>query len=296
MDPKKRFLVEPLGGDFSVLLGHRPCRFFRPGVHLAFVAVGLLIALAPAHASEAPPAPVAARGDAPPAGLPRLLPFDPGVKDPLFAVLIGLVASRHYGTLTGEHLERELVRHGGRSRLPYWKLRQLDRPPPLPGRAGVVTLTLDTPLDLPIPYSILGYHPGSAWMSGAWVFHEWSLGTVRVPSAGTTADLEEVHAFGLERGRLRVDIDGWLDLLMGSALDDTEVTGLLLFRRAGGWFGLAVGYNDRRLGRSGALDFAADRILFPSPSEMRAVARQMRPLLEALLANERPSGGSVGQQ
>ena len=213
-------------------------------------------------------------------GLPPTLAREAGVKDPVFAVLIGLLSGDRSGTLSRDRLERELGADAAGSRLPFRQLRDLTRQPAAEGGPALVTLRFDAALDQRIPYSILGYHPGSFRISQACVFHEWWLGSVRVGDAAGSHQLEQVHLFGLAKGRIRVDIDGWLDFLAGSALDDTEVTGLAVLKREGRWLGMALGNGHNGSGRSGVLDFATDRI--PSPEDTKAAARQLRSMLDGL--------------
>ena len=227
-------------------------------------------------------------GAAPPKeDLPEVLPAAAEVKDPVFAILVGLIRADTHGTLSGERLARELARHRGRTRLPYQRLRELRREPAAPATARV-TAVFDGPLDLPIPYRILWYNPGRFTTAATCQFEEWSLGDVRAPAAdGTQAALAEVRVFGLAHGQvagdISVDIDGWIDRLLGASLDDTHVTGLLLLRHAGRPYAMAVGYNRHGHGRSGAFDLAADRIVFPLPEALRAAGRELRARLEALL-------------
>jgi hypothetical protein len=220
--------------------------------------------------------------------LPEVLPLEPDVKDPVFAVLVAVVRADLYGVLTRAHLERELQRRRLRSRLPYGSVRDVARVPAPPGARALVTVRFEGALAVPIPYSILWYHPGRIRAGDSCVFREWALGNVALPYEAkrgaplATLELEDVHLFDLDAGRLEVDIDGWLDRLMGSALDDTDVSGLVVFRYAGRHYGMALGYNRGRRARSGAFDFLGDRIVFPASAEFKAIARQMRARLRAL--------------
>ena len=103
--------------------------------------------------------------------LPAVLRIAAGVKDPVFAVLIGILESESYGTLSHARLEAELARQPARSRLPFRQMRDLQRLPSGLGEARVV-LRFEAPVDQPIPYSILGYHPGSFGASTTCVFRE----------------------------------------------------------------------------------------------------------------------------
>ena len=224
-------------------------------------------------------------------GLPRTLDPAPMVKDPVFGLLIGLVSSGEYGDLSGDRLGAELRRLHANSVLPYQALDTLTRLPVKAGRTATVKVTFHGDLNLPIPYSILGYHPGSFNTSQTCIFREWIFDRLLLPqdvegSAAAnppTLELDDVHLFGVAQGKVLIDIDGWLDSLMGDKLDDTWVTGLLLCRYRGEWFGFAMGYNRKGEGRSGALSFTKDRILFPTPAELRIVGPRMRAQMESLM-------------
>jgi hypothetical protein len=224
----------------------------------------------------------AARAEAPPPALPEALPYQPLVKDGVFAVLLGLVESDSYGVLTSEHLGRDLARRGASSRLPYRKLREVRRAPEEPAGTARVDVLFEGPLRLSIPYTILGYHPGTLRADQTCVFREWRLDTLEVPSPGGPFPIQDVRAFAFREGGIRIDFDAWLDWLMGSALDDTQVSGIAIFRHRGRWIGLALGFNDKGEPRSGSFDFQLDKVLIPPSEELRAVARHLRRTLQAL--------------
>lgn len=234
--------------------------------------------------------------DRPMIGLPVNLPHVDDVKDPIFAILIGLVENDIYGTLTQQRLMIQLERMRKTSKLPYQSVIEVTRLPSGNGRpTNEISVTFDGELSLPIPYSILGYNPGSFRASRQCLFREWRLGTVTLNHSKKKGDgievvpvvLEDVYLFGLESGRVTLDIDGWLDRMLGGSLDDTDIVGLMLCRYQGKWMGVAMGYNEDRRGRSGALDFREDKVVFPSPDEMKTVGRTMRSRVEGLLAQAR---------
>jgi len=223
---------------------------------------------------------LAAGAEAPAADeLPAVLGRAADVKDPVFALLLGLLENDSYGELSLPRLEKELGHDAARSRLPYRKLRELRRERAATERPASVSVHFAGPLDMPIPYAILGYHPGSVTGSESCVFQESSREALSIPAGGPhepEVRIENLHVLRLHSGRLLVDIDWWLDTLMGPALDDTEVAALALFRHRGRWIGMALGYNKKGLSRSGAFDFSADHIVFPFSDELRVVSRQLR--------------------
>ncbi|MAE71780.1 MAG: hypothetical protein CME06_15085 [Gemmatimonadetes bacterium] len=220
------------------------------------------------------------------AGVP--LPYEPvmseGIRDPVFAYLVAMADDDARGELSGKVLDSLVVESGRRSRLPHRFLSEIVRRVGPPDRPAELRISFAEPLRLPVPYSILGYHPGSLRISDEVELDEWSLGRVRLPDGpdGKRRYLEEVKLLVVRRGELVIDIDWWIDKLFGGKLDDTDIVALALVRFEGGIFGIATGYNSSGRGRSGTFDFFEDEIVFPSPSHFKFAGRTLRGRAERL--------------
>jgi hypothetical protein len=153
-----------------------------------------------------------------------------------------------------------------------------------PGTARL-TLEFTEPLSTPIPYSILGYHPGRMVATTVCRFREWDLGDVTFSAKGPAGSvaLGGVHLFGLEEGDMKADIAGWFDVLMGAALDDVGMTGFAFLTYKGRRTGVAFGYNDDRRGYVGAFDFGKDELLFPPPRDIKVAGQRLRSCSERLM-------------
>ncbi|HET8645332.1 MAG TPA: hypothetical protein VFO85_07575, partial [Vicinamibacteria bacterium] len=247
----------------------------RAALTLAALALPLLAAerfAARAAAATTPP-PLAEMGEP--------LPKADTVKDPVFSILLGILDAERHGLLRGDRLDREVRQRGGSQRFLYNKIAWVSRRS-LPNRSSDIQVQFWGPLKLPFPYSILGYHPGSVRSSEGCRLREWYLGDV-VLGARQRA-FKDVRLFTLEQGDVLVDVDGWLDLLAGDALDDATLSGLALMRYGSRRYGVAYGYNDKREARSGVLDFGQDRVLMPPPPELKGVVRDLVRRSEALKA------------
>jgi len=214
------------------------------------------------------------------------------VHDPVFAYLVGLVDGGLYGMIDAKTLEQAVQRADSGSQLPYQHLRSLTRTIEREFQTARIDASFDKGLSLPIPYRILGYSPGRLRSTQRVSFHEWILGEIIIAhgegAAAREVRLSDVHLFAVRDGTLRVDIDGWLDALLGGKLDDTRITGLVLFRWDGERWGIAVGYNEDWGGRSGLLSLREDEIRFPSPPPMKTAAWKLRQILEGLEPSLRP--------
>ena len=224
--------------------------------------------------------------------LAETLPIDPqptyslACRDPVFAYLLGLLDDGRYGLVQTEHLRAATEASSERSKIPYELIRDVVRMPDPGGPRAWIRMRFHEPLDVPVPYSILGYHPGSILSTPEVVLMEWRIGDLSL--AGTadqkTVELSDVTVWGLVEGRIDLDIDGWVDFLLGGKLDDTRIVALAVYRYAGERYALAAGFNDEGNGHSGALDLQKDEIRFPAPDEFKLIGRQLRQLTLQRLA------------
>ena len=238
-------------------------------------------------------APAALSGEAgdssDPCALPAVLPAVPEVRDPVFAVLLALIEQDRCGAISSERMERAVTRSGRSTRVPVAYLDELRRTP-LPGdpRAEVVLIS-EEDINMPVPYRILMYQPGRMRTTKILELDEWDLGTLRLAGPEGADEprspviLEDVRVWGIRKGSVELDVDGWLDNLFGSRLDDTEMVGFALFRYGGELLGMAMGYNKKGRGRSGAFHFRNDRILFPTPPPLKIAGAHLRGRLEQLM-------------
>ncbi len=216
------------------------------------------------------------------AELPALAvpPLAEDVTDPVFAYVVGLLDRGEYGSIAQQHFARAVAASGRKSRIPHQVIRGVWRAPGLQADAGWVRMEFTDRVNVPVPYNILGYHPGSLLSSPVVTLEEWRLGRTLVPNAavkdGPPLELEDVTLWGIVDGQVWIDIDGWVDALLGGKLDDTYVVGVALFRFRGERLAIALGFNREGQGHSGVLDVRADKIRFPSPLELKVIASDLR--------------------
>jgi len=216
--------------------------------------------------------------------IPATLPLALQVKDPVWSVLVGLSESNVCGVLTRARMEQEVKKSGRPTRIPMPYLLAVRRVPNADGSRADVALMSVEDLDLPVPYDILGYHPGRMRLSEDLRFKEWKLGRVEVQNPeGEPVVLEDVRVWGLEKGRVQMDVDGWLDAMLGPKLDDMDLEGFALCRYKGQRYGFALGFGPKGSGRSGAFNFLEDKIVFPNPPEFKRTGAYLRARLETLM-------------
>lgn len=221
------------------------------------------------------------------------------IVEPFFAFVLARSEADSTGAWDAADVAAFARGRGRASRLPLAKLASLERRRPAPGSEGRFPgarvlaewlITFDAPLDFPLPYSILGYHPGSLRLSRELVLAELAPVDLNL-SWGAKRNREQrslaqVRVFACERGHLLLDADAVPDRLLGDLLDDSWTVGFVTARdgRARLGLGLMLGRDGRAI--YGEFDFARDRIEAHGRPVAGALAATARRWLE-------PSGGRL---
>jgi hypothetical protein len=207
--------------------------------------------------------------------------YAPGLKEPLFAYLYGLLDQNMFGTRTTEDFRLAVEGAGRPSKIPYDRIASLTREPAQEGDEALIAVRFVEPFDMPIPYKLIIYRPGNVKASQEVTAREWHVGTLAVASPTEPVVLNDLHIFALTGGYAAVDFDAWLDSLLGRLVDDTHVSGIATFRWNGVPYGIAVGYNRDGKGSSGALDMTSNEVIVRRNQPLKAVGRFIRHWLEA---------------
>lgn len=202
-----------------------------------------------------PPEPVTAAGDT--------------IIEPFFAFVVSRAEADSVGRWTAADVAAFARLRGRPSRLPVERLVALERRRPIAGSesrhtgARVLaewTITFDRALAFPLPYSILGYHPGSLRASACLVLAELAPVDLSLAWRDDHQPVAAVRVFVCERGHLVLDADAVVDRLLGEILDDSWTVGFVVAREDARRLGLGVmlGRDGRHI--YGEFDFARDRI------------------------------------
>ncbi len=194
----------------------------------------------------------------------------PEVNEPFFALVLQWAADDSLGTWSGDDVLAYAQRLGRPSKFPLDELISFSRSRPSPQDSekwpkmnvkAVWKIELNGDQDPAMPYSILGYHPGTLRVSGIIRMSEVHLGMVELRSTAGPAQVSDIVLFRLEEGTLILDVDGWLDAILGKRLDDAATLGLVAARESGRLIGLAVSLGDEGRSIYGEIDFQQDKIL-----------------------------------
>ena len=229
----------------------------RPAPALPFLpflaSLALLVNLAAAPA---------AWGDGPP-GRELILPPSE-VRDTFFAWLVGVVDAGRDVRIDNAGLRDILVEFRSTIALPFDRIAVVSHRAPSADARGGLDVLFDGPVDVPVPFALLWYHPGSLRSTPVVRFEEH-----RVPLVMTGRDAAApVYAFRLVEGAMIIDIDAWLDVLLGRVADDLVVRLVAITRWRGSWRCLlgGTGREGRRI--IAAFDLERNAITFPVPAEL----------------------------
>ncbi len=197
------------------------------------------------------------------------------VIEPLFAFVFLIVEADSLGTWTADDLATFADHWGHESAFPLADhLESLTREV-IPEDAVLNhrgarcrrrwVVRLRPPLaEFPLPFSILGYHPGSLSIMTPLVLNEWQLGTrtIHVTVEGKTRQYtaDAITVWQAAGGWLILDVDGWLDRILGKGADDSVIQGFTACWLEGEMVG--VGNSAGRKGRRiyGEFDFRTGEI------------------------------------
>jgi hypothetical protein len=267
-------------------------------------------AMADARQSPPPLRPAAFAADQPPPGAAPApdradraddaLPVPPsGVRDPLLELLFTIAENDSLGTWDGAALARYAAASGRSSRLPMDDIVRIVRRPATVIEAEqrhgtcvtrVWELELKQALRMPLPWAFLGYHPGTVAAARTFVFSEWHLGDqtlqVVVDDRPATLALADVCVLRLDVGWFMLDVDAWVDALLGGLLDDYWVCGYVFGRHEGRPIEVSLLVKRDGADDYGQFDLGLDRIV----AHPEAVARELHLLARPWVA---PPPGST---
>ena len=109
---------------------------------------------------------------------PSLAPA-PGVKEPFFALMLGMFIHDQTGRVTSDQIRAEIARAGKTSRIPFGLLHSVSRQPSPARSLAHFDVYATRPIRVDLPYDILGYNPGTVRGSQVLRFEEWDFGDVK---------------------------------------------------------------------------------------------------------------------
>jgi hypothetical protein len=190
------------------------------------------------------------------------------VKDTFFAYVIGVIISGVEVDLTNSDLRDILTEFKTSLDLPFdliTAVRQTYDP-----ESGQRSLSIDfnSSVDIPIPFSFLGYHPGVILAS-----QSLHLSEMNPASSDPTQPSSAVFVLRLIEGGITVDVDDWIEFLL-PIVDDLFVRMLVIFKYEDTWYCMLEGIGKRGEEIMEFFNFTRNLIVFPVPSSFTALGKR----------------------
>ena len=195
------------------------------------------------------------------------------VKDTFFAYILGIIRGGTEIDIDNEGMRAILVELKSGLNLPFDLISRVSQHTDPESADRAVALEFQHDVIIPIPFSILWYHPGRITSTQLLSF---DVGRSPWVDPGSSAEPGEAFDLVLSQGSILVEIDGWVKALFG--LEDTWIRHIVFFRWHGDWLGMLQG-NGRSTDRvkRAYFDFTKNAILFPPPDSLKGVGSELVP-------------------
>jgi hypothetical protein len=195
------------------------------------------------------------------------------VKDTFFAYVIGVIASGTDLEMTNEDLRDILTEFKTNLNLPFDLIRGVVQHTDEQSGECSMSIAFNGDAKIPIPFSLLGYHPGSILATSQLHFTQTRPVSSREDEPVTANPVYVMH---LTEGQIVVDVDDWLISLLPSMLDDLSVRFIAIFHYKEDWY-CQLGGTGRRAkkGLNWFFSLTGNRIIYPIPKELARLGRRI---------------------
>jgi len=210
----------------------------------------------------------------------REISFPPSeVKDTFFAYALGIIAGGVDLDVDSAQMRSMFVEFTTAIGVPFDLIKGFSQHTDEDTGDRRIILEFTRDVVIPVPFSLLFYHPGSI-IATQRVLFDVHRSTWIDPDVAENAPLREgpVYDLVLTEGSILVDIDDWLEALFSSSLEDAWISHIVFFRWHRDWMGMLVGSGrrTRRVLRA-YFDFTRNEIVFPTPPSLARGGRQLVP-------------------
>jgi hypothetical protein len=201
------------------------------------------------------------------------------VKDTFFAYALGIIGSGAEFDVDNAAMRTMFVEFNTALGVPFDLITRFSQTADPDTGERLISLDFVRDVVIPVPFSLLFYHPGSIYAAHhvGFTVHR---STWVDPDAGQDSPLREgpVYSLDLTEGSILVDIDDWLEALFSASLEDAWINAIVFFRWHGDWIGMlaGTGRRTRRVLRA-YFDFTRNAIVFPVPASLNSAGRELFP-------------------
>jgi hypothetical protein len=197
------------------------------------------------------------------------------VKDTFFAYFLGIISSAVPVDMDNAQMREVLVEFKFTLDVPFDLIDRVTQGPDAETGNQVIGLEFAREVVIPVPFSILFYHPGTITVSRRISFDVRRSAWTDPVAGGPAADAFDLV---LSRGTVLVDIDDWLEAMLRDHLEDAWIRHIVFFRWDRDWIGMLTG-TGRSTGRlkRAYFDFTKNRIVFPAGDELNRAGQAFVP-------------------
>lgn len=193
------------------------------------------------------------------------------VKDTFFAYALGIVLTGLDVDIDNAQMRAILTEFQSKVKFPFDLVTRVVQHNDFEAGSREITLVFKGDVVIPIPFSFLGYHPGTLRSTETLEFHvtRTSYTDPQNPSV-----YSPVYDLALADGGVLIDVDDWLVYLLGNVLDKLDVRHIVFFNYGGAWIGLLEG-RGRVFNRDMReyFDFTNNKIIYPVPDKLDAMSQ-----------------------
>jgi hypothetical protein len=199
------------------------------------------------------------------------------VKDTFFAYALGIIGSGAEFEIDNEQMRGIFVEFTTALGVPFDLISRFSQHTDPQSAECRITLEFARNVVIPVPFSLLFYHPGSISATRR-VGFDVHRSTATDPGEGADAPPLPVYDLSLSDGSIFVDIDDWLEALFSASLEDAWIRHFVFFRWHRDWVGMLAGsgHTTRRVLRA-YFDFTRNTIVFPVPKSLDSEGRELVP-------------------
>jgi hypothetical protein len=190
------------------------------------------------------------------------------VEDAFFAYVLGIISTGVDVNLDSAQMRAILTEFNSALVVPLDLFDKVTQNTDEKTGGRLVGMEFTRDVDIPIPFTLLWYHPGSI-LSSQHLLWRVSRSWFFVPDNG---GLVEAIDLVLSQGSVQVRLDEWLKVLFSAHFEDTWIHHIIFFRWKGHMMGLLAGAG-KRTGRvlRAYFDFTKNGIIFPAPADLNHV-------------------------
>jgi hypothetical protein len=193
------------------------------------------------------------------------------VKDTFFSYVLGIVLTGIDVNIDNAQMRDILTEFQSKLKFPFDLVTRVVQRNDPDDEHRVISLIFNGNVVIPIPFSFLGYHPGTLRSTERLNFRVIRTAYTDPQEPGVYTP---VYDLTLADGKVLIDIDDWLVYLLSNVLDKLEVRHIVFFNYRGAWIGLVEGEGKvfKRDMRE-YFDFTNNKIIYPIPEKLDAMGR-----------------------